>query len=324
MKVSLSRNNTFPNDLIIIDGQGRSGKNLIAVLLGTMNCVGKMRLDSQFDYIPRYWALGKMTEDAAIVALRTEFDEKLYYDSISRDMNFRWDDYTGVFKQGKWLAYIKNLFLEPSSAVVRQIVNDRRIFQQMTHDGIQFFELFNSAFGNRLKLIHVLRNPIHNIFEQNRRGLGVRIGADPSELQLCFKHALQDIPLMAAGKEELWLRGNNLERLIVCVESMFRKNIDSLEKSCQTSGHQIFTIEFEHFVHNPFGIMRKLESFVGQKFGTSTSRILRRENCPRKVERGLVDDRAIAISREIDKVYWELLSNMLSDYNKFIVKLGLE
>jgi len=89
MKIELSRNNTFPNDLLVIDGQGRSGKNLISVLLGTMACVGKMRLDSQFDYIPRYWALGKMSDDAAVVALKTEYDEKLYYDSLSRDINFR-------------------------------------------------------------------------------------------------------------------------------------------------------------------------------------------------------------------------------------------
>lgn len=96
--IHLMRNNCFPNDVVIIDGQGRSGRNLIAVLLSSMKSVGKMRLDSQIDYIPRYWSLGKMTEDAAIVALRTEFDEKLYYDAISRDVNFRKDDYSGVFK----------------------------------------------------------------------------------------------------------------------------------------------------------------------------------------------------------------------------------
>ena len=74
--VDLSRENTFDNEIIIIDGQGRSGKNLISVLLTSMNRVEKMRLDSQIDYIPRYYFLGKMSLDAAVTALRTEFDEK--------------------------------------------------------------------------------------------------------------------------------------------------------------------------------------------------------------------------------------------------------
>ena len=50
-KVSLVRTNTFNNEIIIVDGQGRSGKNLISVLLSTMSRVEKMRLDSQIDYI---------------------------------------------------------------------------------------------------------------------------------------------------------------------------------------------------------------------------------------------------------------------------------
>ena len=171
-KLELVRNNTFSNKIIIVDGQGRSGKNLIAVLLSSMNKVGKMRLDSQIDYIARYWSLQKMSEDAAVVALKTEFDEKLYYDSISRDVNFRWDDYSGIFKQANWWRYIKRLFITPGSKVLHQIINDKSIFQEMTHDGIQFFDLYIKALGNRLRFIHVLRNPIHNIYEQNRRGFG--------------------------------------------------------------------------------------------------------------------------------------------------------
>ena len=150
-EVLLARCNTFPNQIVIVDGQGRSGKNLIAVLLSTMDRMGKMRIDSQIDYIPRYWSLGKMTEDAAIIALRTEFDEKLYYDSMSRDVNFRWDNYTGVFKQGKRWEYIRRLFIQPGPKLLRKIIDEKRIFQEMTHDGIQFFDLYFKALGDRLK-----------------------------------------------------------------------------------------------------------------------------------------------------------------------------
>ena len=68
-EIELVRNNVFTNKIIIIDGQGRSGKNLISILLSTMDKVEKMRLDSQFDYLPRYLQLGKMTKDATITIL---------------------------------------------------------------------------------------------------------------------------------------------------------------------------------------------------------------------------------------------------------------
>jgi hypothetical protein len=70
-----------------------------------MNRVEKMRLDSNFDYIPRYYFSKNMSREAAVVALHLEADEKYYYNSISRDVNFRPADYSGVLKQGNWLKY---------------------------------------------------------------------------------------------------------------------------------------------------------------------------------------------------------------------------
>ncbi len=276
-----------------------------------------MRLDSQIDYIPRYWSLGKMTEDAAIVALRTEFDEKLYYESLSRDVNFRWDDYTGVFKQGNRWRYFKRLFIEAGPDLSRQIVDEKRILQEMTHDGIQFFDLYIKALGGRLKLIHVLRNPVHNIYEQNRRGLGHRIGADPTELQLTFNYKNNSVPLMAIGKEELWLRGSQLERLVVMVESMFRKNISALKEFTCIWPEQIFMLEFEQFVQDPGSYMNRLEVFIGQPFGRSSRRILKRERCPRVVPVGLVSERMTAVRSGIGPEYQLILDQMMYDYEKF-------
>lgn len=321
--MDLIRNNCFPNDVVIIDGQGRSGKNLIAVLLSTMKKVGKMRLDSQIDYVPRYWSLGKMTEDAAIVALRTEFDEKLYYDAISRDVNFRKDDYSGVFKQGRIWPYIKRLFISAGPETRDQIISDQRIFQEMTHDGIQFFDLYIKVLGPRLKFIHVIRNPIHNIFEQNRRGLGDRIGLDPTELQLVFSFQGHSVPLMALGAEELWLKGNELERLTVMVNAMFRKNCHSLNKFRTIYPDQILILEFERFVQEPGKSLRKIENFIGQPFERQANRILRREKCPRIIGDNFVTERVSAIRSKLGVDYQSILDEMLLSYDQLILEMGL-
>jgi hypothetical protein len=46
------------------------------VLLSTMKKVEKMRLDSNFDNIPRFFYANKISLDAAVTALRVEADEK--------------------------------------------------------------------------------------------------------------------------------------------------------------------------------------------------------------------------------------------------------
>ena len=321
--VHLIRNNCFPNDVVIIDGQGRSGKNLIAVLLSSMKSVGKMRLDSQIDYIPRYWSLGKITEDAAIVSLRTEFDEKLYYDAISRDVNFRIDDYSGVFKQGKIWPYIKRLFINAGPETRDKIISDKRIFQEMTHNGIQYFDLYVKALGDRLKFIHVLRNPIHNIFEQNRRGLGDRIGSDPTELQLVFAYGEYSVPIMALGVEELWLKGNQLERLTLMVNAMFRKDVFSLNKFSALYSEQIFILEFEQFTQEPAKFLRKIECFIGQPFERQANKILRREKCPRIIGDNFVSERVLAIRSKLGADYQPILDDMLLSYDQLILEMGL-
>ncbi|MAD58099.1 MAG: hypothetical protein CMK44_05940 [Porticoccus sp.] len=321
--IDLSRENSFTNEVIIVDGQARSGKNMVAILLTTMARVEKMRLNSQMDNIPRFFGLGKMTEDAAIIALKTELDENIYYNSISRDVNFRLSDYTGVLKQGKRWLYIKRLFQGADDDAIKRIKKENPIFQEMTHDGIQYINLYFKVLGDRLKFIHVLRHPVNNIFEQNNRDFGTRIGKDPRELQLTFKWKKDVIPLMAVGYEELWIKGSPLEKLVVIVDAMFRKNIASIQSLSELQKKQILLLSFDHFVKNPKQDLLRLEEFIGQTFGSQCSRILRRENCPREVPADQIKERYEVIHSCIKGSYKELFEKMIEDYDQTITELVL-
>ena len=313
--VELSRENTFDNQVVIIDGQGRSGKNLISVLLTSMPRIEKMRIDSQIDYIPRYYFLGKMSLDAAVTALRTEFDEKYYYNSISRDVNFRIDDYSGVLKQAKRLEYFKRLFLPADEAAVNRLKNEKPIFQDIVHDGLHVAPLYFEALGNRLKLIHVFRDPVGNIYEQDLRGFGTRIGSDPREFQLTYLWNNQPVPLMAIGKEEAWLSGNPTERLVLIVEAMYRRNVQGYFDLKKKEREKIFFIEFEDFVVNPFPYMSSLEDFIGERFGRGKKRILKRERCPRKPNYSERDRRIEKIRSSIGDEYDEIFMKLIQDYD---------
>jgi hypothetical protein len=315
-EIQLSRNNTYGNQVLIVDGQGRSGKNLIAVVLSSLQNVEKMRLDSQIDYIPRYYFLGKMSEDAAITALKTEFDEKYYYNWISRDMNFRFKDYTGVFKQANKFRYFKRLVMPADEKASIKLKNKLPIFQEMTHDGLHVAKLYFKALGtDRLKMIHIFRDPIENIYEQHKRNFGTRIGNDPRELQLSYTFDNQSIPIIAIGREKEYIEANPSERLVLMVDIMFRRNVQGYLDLSPREKENIFFIEFEEFVQSPMKDLKRLESFLGQKFTKRAKRILKRENCPRNLSTGERNQKVHRIENELGPRYKQILSELLIDYD---------
>lgn len=314
--IELVRINTFPYDIVIVDGQGRSGKNMISVILSTMPRVEKMRLDSLLDYVPRYYDLGKMSKDAAIVSLKIEADEKLYNTMISRSVNFRFDDYTGVFKGGKPFLYIKRLFQKPEQAAVQRMEKENPIFQNMTHDGLHLINLYFDAFGDRLKFIHVFRDPVGNIYEQNKRDFGTRIGKDPREFQLTYKWDSEIIPLNAIGMEEDYINGNPTERLVLQVDRLFRKNITGYHNLDDKWKKCVFFIEFEKFAVHPWTYLTKLENFLNTEVVSRTKRIMKRERCPRQPNDSERGKRIIDINKQLSPRYQKIFKELLEDYDK--------
>ena len=314
--LELIRENTFSCQIVITDGQGRSGKNMISTILSTMPRVEKMRLDSLLDYIPRYYYLGKLNYDAAIVALKIEADEKLYNTMISRGVNFRFDDYTGVFKGGKKFLYIKRLFQKSEDYAIKRIEHEKPIFQNITHDGLQFIQLFFDAFGQRLKFIHVFRDPVCNIYEQSKRSFGTRIGIDPREFQLTYKYNNASIPIMAEGLEEEYLLANPTERLVLTVNKMFRNNIQGFKDLNDAHKKSVFFIEFEKFVVSPWPYLEQIEKFLGTKCVPMTKKIMRREKCPRKPDVSERKSRILNIEKQLSKKYLLIFHTLLHDYEQ--------
>jgi hypothetical protein len=314
--IELERPNTFSNRVLIIDGQGRSGKNLISVLLSSFESVEKMQLHSQLDYIPRYFALGKMSFDAAKVSLLTELDEKYFYSSISRDANFRPSDYSSIWKQARPFSYLLRLF-RPEPQAVKEILEHPKIFQDMTHDALQFSSFWFSVLGERLNLIHVLRDPLQNIYEQSKRHFGSRIGTDPREFQLTFSYGESVVPLMAQGSEEKYLEANDTERIILQVHAMLKKNMSGYMALTPKEKSKVYFVDFEEFVVSPLQGLLDLERLVGHPPSRTIKRLMRRERVPRKSLGYDPLARLEEVKSTISDDFRRLLDDLLEEYSQF-------
>jgi len=316
MKLNLVRNNTFDNQIVIVDGQGRSGKNLISISLTAIKKMEKMRLDSFMDYIPRLYYLKKLSPDAAVVCLKLLADQAYYYSSISRDVNFRPADYSSVTKQAFKFKYIKRLFQNADEDAVQRLKIEKPILQEMTHDAIGMADIFFEAFGDRLKFIHVLRDPVGNIFEQNKRGFGERYGVDPRELQLSFEYKNLDIPIQAIDYEQLWIDGSPLEKLLINVNAMYRKNYKGYASLDKKYKDKVLLVDFDKFILDPYPYLSDIEIFLEENFTRKIKGILRRENCPRVIAESQRQERISSILEKIRTNYQEIFLKLIDDYDK--------
>lgn len=315
-QVELVRDNTLVSDFVLVDGQGRSGKAMLGVILSTMRRVEKLRLDTVFDYVPRYYFLGKMSHNAAITALKIEADEKLYNTMISRGVNFRFDDYSGAFRDGKPFRYLKRLVQKSEQTAVERIEKEKPIFQNLTHDGLHMASLYFDAFGDKLKIIHMMRDPIENIYEWSVRNFGERIGKDPREFQLAYEWKGACVPLNAEGWEDDYLAANATERIIGMVNHFFEVNLKGYSNLEEKWKKGIFFLEFEKFVVEPMKYCRQLEEFLGTEITFAIKRVLKRERCPRKLDRSLRNRKMKDIESKLSPKFKSMLGKLLADYEK--------
>ena len=315
-QIKLIRDNTLISEFVLVDGQGRSGKAMLGVILSTMRRVEKLRLDTVFDYVPRYYFLGKMSHNAAITALKIEADEKLYNTMISRCVNFRFDDYSGVFKDGYPFRYLKRLVQKSEQSAVERIKNEKPIFQNLTHDGLHMASLYFDAFGDKLKIIHMMRDPIENIYEWDKRNFGERIGKDPREFQLSYEWKGECVPLNAEGWEDDYLSSNPTERIVGMINHFFKINLEGYFNLDEKWKERIYFLEFEKFVVEPMKYCRQLEEFLGTEMTFRTKRVLKRERCPRKLDQALRERKIKDTEEKLSPKFKTMLRKLLEDYER--------
>ena len=134
-------------------------------IISSFKKVEIQRNDYVFDYIPKVYALNKISEDAAISILRTEADSFLYNNMLSRGINFRPTDSSSVFTNGGKLKYFKRLSQNEGKDAIDRLKKEKPIFSNAPHEALGNCDLFFKAFGKKIKFIYILRNPIEIIYD---------------------------------------------------------------------------------------------------------------------------------------------------------------
>lgn len=274
----LDKRNTFSNDLIFIDGLWGTGKSLLAPIISNMREVEKVKVESIYEYVSWLFYLGKINEDGAIWLLRTYADCSQYHNVIGREINLRWRDDTGLKNVIGKLKLIKRLLGSEGDSKVEEINQKNIAFCAMSHMLMLAPELLTQTYGNRIKIIEVVRHPLYMLnhfkayfsrFESSR------------EFTISFYYKDNKIPWFMNGLEENFIHRNDVEKAVLCISHLYPWLEKKIEQS-RSANLAVLEVSFEDVVFETNNAMLKLEKFLERSHHGCLSSILKKQKLPRK------------------------------------------
>lgn len=317
--VEFVRNNRIVKELILVDGAPRSGKSMIGPILATFDRVEIERMEPILDSLPMIYDFNKIEKDAAVVLLCREIDNKLYDSMISRNVNFRFSDRTGVINNVSFLKYFKRLFCKDGDIVLERIKREKPIFQVQTHDMLQIIDLFFDAFQEGLRVIEMVRHPVDLVEAMYSRGIGDRIGIDPRAWQLSIKCERGEAPYYAFGWTNDFLKESPLNRVIKIANSLTEQVTTKYESLSHAQKKQVLFIPFEKFTSSPDNYLELISKFIDAKITKRTYRSLKRQKVPRRVDIKEREKKKKLLKEKASEESIRILNDLVEKYeNKYL------
>lgn len=274
----LKKFNHLTNDIIFIDGVWGSGKSLLGPIVSGMAQVEKSKIEHIYEYICTLSFLKKITPDATSCMLEIYSDLSQYNNLISREVNLRWSDDSGLANNPNFLRYIARLFKQDGDYVLDQINSKNIALSIMSHQILQVSDPLFKSYGKRFKIVEMVRHPLYLIthFESYLERFN-----SPREFTLAFDFQGSKIPWFAIDWANEFTQANLYERAILSIIYLYEKTFNAYSKLGDEEKSQIMILSFEELVTDSKMSIINLEGFLGRKHHADVDKILRKQKIPR-------------------------------------------
>jgi hypothetical protein len=278
MNLDLKHFNSFTNDIIVVDGFWGGGKSVVTSIIGSMTRVEKKKVEHVYEYVCIAHSTGKMNTDAASAFLKIYADLSQYNNLIGREVNLRWSDDSGLRNNPGSLTYLKRLFHAGGDNIADQISERNLALLIASHELISVSDLLYESYGSRLKLVEVVRHPVHlfnNVRDYTAKFERTR------EFTLSFEVSGVKVPWFAADWADEFVSSSITDRALLSIARMQSEMISSID-SINAAQKPLLVLSFENTVLRPEDSIEKLENFLNRPRTRLTNRVLRQQNLPRK------------------------------------------
>jgi len=284
-EIKLVRDVRLWDKVVLLDGLGRSGKDMTAKILASFENVEIERIEPIFERIPVLVSFGKISKDAAVQMLQMEVDMKLYESMIGRNTNFRFKDSSSVFNNPFRFEYFKRIFGKDGKVIVEKILKIKPVFQMVVHDTLMHIDIYFEAFGEKIFVLEMVKNPVDLIFSWYIRGWGGRFTSDPRVACFTYQSNVGIAPCHNLHIDGEYNELKPMDRIIHLIEGNFLNTFKKYNEMDGNKKKQILWLVLEEFVTNPEENIVRIEKLLGVKRTKHTDKQLRKERCPRVIDK---------------------------------------
>jgi hypothetical protein len=267
----------FQCDVIVVDGLWGVGKTALTATIGAMENVEKMKLEHVHEYVCTLHHLGKMSDDATRYMLLTYADIDQYSNMIGREVNFRPSDASGTKNTpGSTITYLRRLFAKDGDAIVDHIQRNNVAHHVVSHQVLPVGEPMFEAFGDRLKMVHIVRHPVHLARYWNDY---LRDFHRHREFTVSIDVEGTKVPWWAADWADRFIAMNTMDRALSSITHLYGLLVDAFIR--HERDPRLLVVSFEDLVMRPTDTFPMVADFLGRTLGSKTDKILKRERIPR-------------------------------------------
>jgi len=315
VEINFTRDLKISKNILIIDGTSGAGKSLINEIVQGFENVELPIWDTLYEHISCLFFYGQMNESSAKVIIANAAEERIYNLTIGRNTNFRFTDNSSIFRNPNMIRNLTRIFKQEGEKAPENIRVNEPTLCLGTHHLLSFPDLFIKTFKNNLKILEMERHPASIVSFWQSRKWGERFGIDIRDFTLWIKYKKVNLPWFVIGNEELYLKLNNLEKIIYGFAWIQKSRQLNLEKNKDFLKKNLLSLQFEDFVIKPENYINKIEEFLGKKKKKNLKNIFKKLNLPRKNNSNIIEQQKLNIyNLDISKECKNIFKSLCNSY----------
>ena len=240
-------NKTNNNYILAVSGFTRSAKAMLMNLISTMKYVEKSNTDVLLEQAYYLHKIKKINFETAKYILEKNLNIIHYYNSIGRNVNYKINDFSSVYKYHNPSLYLKR---SKSKLENLKLNSNKYLFQIMLHSGLNSANLILKSYKN-LKIIEIMKNPLEIVYSWIKKNYGKDIYDKSNVYVLTIEYRNKILPYYARGWEKKYLRMSEYDRCASMIMQLYRDRENQIKKLSKSELKKVLFIGFDNLITNP-------------------------------------------------------------------------
>lgn len=244
---------------------------MVSSLLDSLEGTTAPFFDYTFEQLLIMRKFEKISTKTFQTVISLHLDQRLYDNSISREVNLRIKDLSSILRSTKRFKYLRNLFLSDAEFSFQNLVN-QEILVMIVHQLMDTTICLDEEYQGKVLRILCVRHPIY-LFN-HWLSYVEKFGKNPRDFTITIENDAK--PWFLHRSMEEFSQLSPAEMAAECIYQLVLS-----QEVYLTEYKNLVTIDFERFVLTPESYVSKLEQYCGRRF-LNLSSSLGKENLPRK------------------------------------------